>query len=83
MMVRHLFVVICTLNGSMKRQVWLRRPGASRAPMRGGVLIIHSLEWIASGMLGSVETSKIQANVCESWVRVSGGGAEFIKTPRS
>ena len=34
-------------------------------------------------MLGSVETSKIQADVSESWVRVSGGDAEFIKTRRS
>ena len=45
--------------------------------------MIHFPEWIASGVLGSAETSKIQADVCESWVRVSGGDAEFIKTRRS
>ena len=42
-------------------------------------LIIHSLEPITSGMLGSAEASIIQADVAENWVEVSGGDAEFIK----
>ena len=47
------------------------------------MLIIHSLRLIASGMLGSAETSMIQADVSENWVRVSGGDAEFIEENRS
>ena len=66
MVVRHLSELISSPNGSEKRQVWLRRPGASRALVRGRVLIIYSLKSIASGMLGSAETSNIQADVSEN-----------------
>ena len=41
------------------------------------MLIVHSLKSIASGLLGSAEASKIQADVSENWVTVSGGDAEF------
>ena len=47
------------------------------------MLFNHSLKSIASGMLDSAETPKIQADVSENWVRVSGGDAEFIKESRS
>ena len=33
-------------------------------------------------MLGSVEASKIQADVSENWVTVCGGDPEFIKKRR-
>ena len=46
------------------------------------MLIIHSLKSIAGGMLGSAETSKIQADVPKNWVTVVGGDAEFIKKSR-
>ena len=47
------------------------------------LLILHTLKWITGGMLGSAETSRIQADVSENWAAVSGGDAEFIKTRRS
>ena len=83
MVIRHLSELLFTPNGSEKGQVWLRRPGASQAPVRGGVLIIHCLKSITCGMLGSVEISEIQSNVSEYWVTVSGGDAEFIQKRRS
>ena len=58
MVVRHLSELISATDGGEKRQVLLRRPGASRAPVRGGVLIIHSLNSFARGMMGSAGTSK-------------------------
>ena len=79
MVVGHLSELISTPDGIEKRQVWLRRPGASRAPVRGRVLVIHSLKSIASGMLGNAETPKIQADVSVNGVTVSGGDAEFIR----
>ena len=57
--------------------------GSSQISARVSLLIIHSLKSIASGMLDSAETSKIQADVSENWVEVSGCDAEFIKTRRS
>ena len=68
MMVRHLGELISTPNGSEKRQLWLRRPGAFRATVRRGALIIHSLMSFTSGMLGIVEISKMQSDVSEYWV---------------
>ena len=43
----------------------------------------HSPKSITSGMLGSAETSKIQAGVAENWLKVSRGDAEFTKSRRS
>ena len=81
--VSHLSELVPTLDGCEKCHVGVRRPGASRAPLRGGVWIPHSSKSFTSGMLGSAETIKIQAGVSENWATVSGGDAEFIKTRRS
>ena len=81
MVVRHLSKLISAPDGSEKSQGWLRRPSASRAFVRGKVLIIHCPKSNPSGMLGSAETS--EAGASQTWVTVSGGDAEFMKTRRS
>ena len=91
-----LSAVMCTQRKSMTRQYrakildfgFLSGGDACAEIMMGEEeletsLIIHSLEPIASGMLGIDVTSKIQADESENWVRVSGGNAEFIKKRRS
>ena len=55
-----------TLGGGEKYHVWVRRPGASRAPVRGGVSIIHSPKSFTSGISGNAEESKVQAGVSET-----------------
>ena len=83
MVVRHLSELILAPDGSEKRQVWLRRLGASGELVLGRVLIIHSLKSFTGGRLGSAETSRIQSEMSEYSVTVSGGDAEFIKKRRS
>ena len=56
---------------------FLRCYYAARDGLSGGshffahvfLLIIHSLKSIASGMLSSVETPKVQADVSQNWVQ--------------
>ena len=57
--------------------------GSSQIFAHVSLLNIHSLKSIESGTWGSAETSQIEVDVCDSWVRVSGGDTEFIKTRRS
>ena len=84
-----LSAVMCTQRKSMTRQYRAKILdfGFSRVVMPARELetslIIHSLEPIASGMLGIDVTSKTQADESENWVIVSGGDAEFIKKRRS
>ena len=83
MVVNHRSELVSIPDGIEKRLVWLRRPGAFLAPVRGGVVLIHSLMSFTIGMLDSAETSKIRSDLSVYWVTVTRDDAQFTKKRRS